>query len=213
MAYRVTAAMKIKRRLFLGRKAMANLLSFKKQRHYFADKGPYSQSYSFSSSHVWMWQLDHKEGWVLKILCFWTVVLEKTLESPLDCKEMKPVNPKGNQLWIFIGIFKWCWNWSSNTLASWYKKPAHWKRPWCWERWRAGREGDNKGWDGWMASSMQWAWIWANSRRWWLQETCCSPWSCKELDTTEWLNNRMLLLLYTRGYAILFHWFVWIFWL
>ena len=75
----------------------------KKQRQQFADKGPSSQSYGFSGNHVWMWQLDHKEGWVLKNWCFWTVVLGKTLESPLDCKEIKPVNPKGNQSWIFIG--------------------------------------------------------------------------------------------------------------
>ena len=77
----------------------------KKQRHYFADKGPSMnlQSYGFSSGHVWMWQLDHKEGWALKNWCFWTVVLEKTLESPLDCKEIKLVNPKGNHSWIFIG--------------------------------------------------------------------------------------------------------------
>ena len=70
---------------------------------YFANKGPSSQSYGFSSSHVWMWELDHKEGWAPKNWCFWTVVLEKTLESPLDCKEIKPVNPKGNQSWIFVG--------------------------------------------------------------------------------------------------------------
>ena len=75
----------------------------KKQRHYFANKGPHSQSYGFSSSHVWIWELDHKEGWMLKNWCFWTVVLEKTLESSLNCKEIKPVNPKGNQSWIFIG--------------------------------------------------------------------------------------------------------------
>ena len=75
----------------------------KKQRHYFANKSPYSQSYSFSSSHVWIWELDHKEGWAPVIWCFWTVVLEKTLESPLGCKEIKSVNPKGNQSWIFIG--------------------------------------------------------------------------------------------------------------
>ena len=74
----------------------------KKQRHYFADKGLSSQSYGFSSSHVWMWELDYKETWVPKNWCFWTVVLEKTLESPLGCKEIKPVNPKGNQSWIFI---------------------------------------------------------------------------------------------------------------
>ena len=75
----------------------------KKQRHYFVNKDPYSQSCGFSSSHVWIWELDHKEGQVAKNWCFWTVVLEKTLESPLDSKEIKPVNPKGNQPWIFIG--------------------------------------------------------------------------------------------------------------
>ena len=71
--------------------------------HYFADKGPSSQSYGFSSSHVWMWELDYKESWPPKNWCFWTLVLEKTLESPLDCKEIQPVHPKGNQSWIFIG--------------------------------------------------------------------------------------------------------------
>ena len=74
-----------------------------KQKHYFSNKGPYSQSFGFSGSHVWMWELDHKEGWAPNNSCFWTVVLEKTLESPLDCKEIKAVNPKGNQYWIFIG--------------------------------------------------------------------------------------------------------------
>ena len=74
----------------------------KKQRHYFADKGTSSQSYGFSSSHVWMWELNQKEGWMLKNWCFLIVVLKKTLESPLDCKEIKPVNPKGDQSWIFI---------------------------------------------------------------------------------------------------------------
>ena len=75
----------------------------KKQRHYFANNGPFSSSYGFSSSHVWMWELDYNESWVLKNWCFWTVLLEKTLESPLDCKEIQPVHPKGNQFWIFIG--------------------------------------------------------------------------------------------------------------
>ena len=75
----------------------------KKQRHYFSSKGPSSQSYGFSSSHVWMWELNHKEGWVSKNWCFWTVALEKTLESPLDCKEIKHDTPKGNQSWLFIG--------------------------------------------------------------------------------------------------------------
>ena len=86
----------IKRHLLLGRKAMTNLDSVLKNRHYFADKGPYSKSYGFSSSYVWMWELDRKEGWALKNWCFWTVVLEKTLESPLDCKEIQSVHPKGN---------------------------------------------------------------------------------------------------------------------
>ena len=75
----------------------------KKQRHYFADKGPSSESHGFSTSHIWMWELDYKESRVRKNWCFWTVVLEKTLESPLDCKEIQPVYPKGNQSWIFIG--------------------------------------------------------------------------------------------------------------
>ena len=75
----------------------------KKQRHYFANKGPSSQGYGFSIGHVWMWELDYKESWVLKNWCFWTVVLEKTLESPLDCKEIQSVHPKGDQSWVYIG--------------------------------------------------------------------------------------------------------------
>ena len=75
----------------------------KKQRHYFANKGPSSQRYNFSSSHIGMWELDYKKSWSPKNWCFWTMVLEKTLESPLDYKEIKQVNPKGNQSWIFIG--------------------------------------------------------------------------------------------------------------
>ena len=75
----------------------------KKQRYYFANKGQSSQSYDYSSSHVWMWELDHKGSWALQNWCFWTVLLEKTVESPLDCKGIQPVHPKGNQSWIFIG--------------------------------------------------------------------------------------------------------------
>ena len=93
----------IKRRLLLGRKAMKNRQHIKKQRHYFTSKGPFSQGYDFSSCHVWMWELDYKESWALKNWCFWIVVLEKTLESPLDCKEVQPVHPKGNKSWIFTG--------------------------------------------------------------------------------------------------------------
>ena len=94
----------IKRRLLLGRKVMINLDStLKSRRHYFVNKGPSSQGYGFSSSQVWMWELDYKESLVLKNWCFWTVVLEKTLESPLDCKEIEPVHPKGDQSWMSIG--------------------------------------------------------------------------------------------------------------
>ena len=95
---------KIKRHLLLGRKVMTNLGSIlKKQRHYFANKGPSSQGYGFSSSHVRIWELDYKESWAPKNWYFLTVVLEKTLESPLDCKEIQPVHPKGDQSWVFIG--------------------------------------------------------------------------------------------------------------
>ena len=75
----------------------------KELRYYFANQGPSSKSYGFSSSHVWIWELDYKESWVLKNWCVWTVVLEKTLESPLDCKKIQPIHPKGDQSWIFIG--------------------------------------------------------------------------------------------------------------
>ena len=127
------------------------------------------------------WELDHKESWVLKNWCFWAVVLVKILKSPLDCKE---TNHKGNQSWILGGLDglgrtnrrtdwnwkdwrDWCWSWSSSTLATWCKELTHWKRPWCWERLKARREGYEEGWDGWMASPTQWTWVWSNSRSWW----------------------------------------------
>ena len=99
----VAASMKLKDTCSLEEKLEKPRQHIKKQRHYFADKGPSSQSYRFSNSRVWMWELDHKESWAPKNWCFWTVVLEKTLESPLACKEIQAVHPKGNQSWIFIG--------------------------------------------------------------------------------------------------------------
>ena len=99
----VIAAMILKDACSLEEKLKQTRQHIKKQRHYFASKGPYRHSYGFFISHVWMWELDHKESWALKNWCFWTVVMEKTLESPLDCKEIQPVHPKGNQSWIFIG--------------------------------------------------------------------------------------------------------------
>ena len=107
----------------------------KKQEHYIAHKGLCSQSYGFSSSHVWMWELDHKEGWALKNWCFWIVVLEKTLENPLDCKEIQPVNPKGNQSWIFIGRT----DAEAETLVLWSpdaKSWLIWKDPDAGKDWR-----------------------------------------------------------------------------
>ena len=103
-----------------------------------------------------MWELDYKESWAPKNWCFWTVVLEKTLESPLEWKEIKPVNPKGNQSWIFIG----------RTDAE-AEELTHLKRPWSRKILKARGEGDNRGWDGWMASPTQWTWVWASFRRWW----------------------------------------------
>ena len=129
----------------------------------------------FSSSHVRMWELDHKESWVLKNWCFWTVMLKNPFESPLDCIEIKPVNPSGNQSWIFIGR-TWCWSWSSNTLATWFEILTDWKISWCWERLKAGGAGDDRGSNGWVASPSQWTWVWA------------SPGSCKDSDMTQWLN-------------------------
>ena len=139
---------------------MTNLDSILESRdiHLFANKDPSSQSYGFSSSHVQMWELDQKEGWVQKNRCFLTVVLEKTLESSLESK-IKPINPKGNQPWIFIGKTDAEAEAPVSTLATWCGELTHWKRPLCWERLRARGEGDKRGWDSWMASLSQWTWV------------------------------------------------------
>ena len=185
-----------------------------------------------------MWELDYKENWAPKNWCFWAVVLEKTLESPLDCKEIQPVHPKGNHKGSSLVVqmvkclpamqktqiqslgqedplekemaphsstlaWKILWteepgrlpsmesqrvghDWvtslylyftfngrtvaeaeNSNTLGTWCKELTHWKRPWCWEWLKARREGNGRGWDGWMASPTQWTWVWVNSGSWW----------------------------------------------
>ena len=137
----------IKRHLLLGRKVMTNLDSIlKKQRHYFANKRPSGQGYGFSCGHVWMWELDCEESWGPKNWYFWTVVLEKTLESPLDCKVIQPVHPKGDMSWVFIGRA----DAEAETPILWppHAELTHWKRPWCWEGLGAGGEGDDRGWDG-----------------------------------------------------------------
>ena len=113
-----------------------------------------------------MWELDHKESWAPKNWCFWTVVLEKTLESPLDCKEIQAVHPRGNQSWIFIGRT----DAEAETPVLWppdVEELTHLKRLWCWERLKAGGDRDDRGWDGWMASLTLWTWIWVNSGSWW----------------------------------------------
>ena len=145
----------------------------KKQRHYFAYKG------LFSLSYVWMWKLDYKKSWVLKNWCFWTVVL-KTLESPLNCKEIKPVHPKGNQSWIFIGRanakaeIPILWPPDAKNWLIESRRRSGWQRMrWVgWHHWLNGHEfeqtpGDSEGQGG---------------------LACCSPWGHKESDTTEWLN-------------------------
>ena len=150
------------------------------QRHCFANKGPSSQSYGFSSGHIWMSELDYKENWVLKNWCCWTVVLEKTLETvrPLDWKEIQPVNPKGNQSWIFIGRTEA----EAEIPVLWPPDTKNWllgkDPPWCWERLKAGGEGDDRGWDGWMALPTQWMWVWYH----------------KESDTTEQQNLTEVLM-------------------
>ena len=112
-----------------------------------------------------MWELDCKESCVSKNWCFWTVVLEKTLESPLDCKEIQPVHSEGDQPWVFLWK-DWCW---AETPILWPPHVKSWLtgKDWCWEGLGAGEEGDDQGWDGWMVSLTRWAWVWVNSRSWW----------------------------------------------
>ena len=155
----------------------------KKQRHYFVSKGLSSQSYRFSNSHVWMWELDHKESWAPKNWCFWTVVLEKTLENPLDCKKIQPVHPKGNQSWIFTGRT----DAKAETPILWPPDGKNWL--WCGERLKARGEGDDRGWDGWQhwlnGHEFEQALVVGDGQG---SLACCSPWGHKEADTTEWLD-------------------------
>ena len=161
---------------------------FKKQIHYFADKGPSNQSYDVSSSHVWIWKLDHKQSWVLKNWCFWTVVL-KTLENPLDCKEIKPVNPRGNQLWIFIGRI----DAEAEAPILWTPDAKNWLtgkdtdagKDWRWEE-KGMTEDEMVGWHHWLSGhEFEQAPRVGDGQG---SLACCSPWGCKESDMTELLN-------------------------
>ena len=136
-----------------------------------------------------MHDLDSEESWALKNWCFWTVVLEKTLESPLDCSELQPVHAKGNQSWIFIGRTE-AEAETPVTLATWCEELTQLKRPWFWERLKMGGERDDRGWDGWMASPTQWTWVCMKSGSWWGTGglVYCDSWGHKETDTTEGLN-------------------------
>ena len=157
------------------------------QRHYFANKGPSSQSHGFSSCHVWMWELDYKESWVPKNWCFWTVVWEKTPESPLDCKEIQPVHPKGNQPRMFIGRT----DAEAETPILWPPDVKSWltgKDPNAGKDWgqeeKGATEDEMVGWHHRL-----------NSRGWTPGAgdgqgdlACCGSWGCKESDMTEQLN-------------------------
>ena len=175
-----------------------------KQRCYFSSKGSFNQSYGFSSSHVWMWELVYKENWALKNWCFWTVVLEKTLESPLDCNETQPVHPKGNQSWVFIGRT----DAEAEMPILWPSDVKSWllgKDPDAGKVWRQEEkgmtEGEMVGWHHWLDGHE-------------FEQTpgvgdgqgnlaYCSPWGCKELDTTEQLNS-------TTKWVFLYSFLLWV---
>ena len=151
----------IKRHLLLGSKAMTNLDSKLNSR----DKGPSGQSYGFSSSHIWMWELDSKESWSLKNWCFWAVVL-KTLESVLDCKEIQPVHHKGDQSWIFIG--RTDAEAETPIFDHLMRRTYSLEKTLMLENIEDRRRWDDREWDGWMAIPTQWKRVWINSRIWWL---------------------------------------------
>ena len=182
----VTVAMKLKDTPW--KKVMTNLDSILKSRHYFANKVPSSQGYGFSSSHVWMWELDCEESWAPKNWCFWTVVLEKTLESPLDCKEIQLVHPKWNQSWIFI----WRTDAEAETPILWPPDVKNWL---IWKDLLLGKiEGRRR--KGWQDEMVGWHHRLNGHEFGWTlgvgdeqgSLACCSLWGCKELDMTEQLN-------------------------
>ena len=135
----------------------------KKQRHYFVNKDLSRQGYGLSSSHVWT--VDCEESWALKNWCFWTVGLENTLESPLDCKEIQPVHPKGDQSWVFIGRT----DVEAETPILWPPDVKSW---FIWKDPDAGKDWgqEDRRWDGWMASPTWWTWVWVDSGSWWRTE-------------------------------------------
>ena len=149
---------------------MTNLDSISKSRA-IAYKDPSIQSYDFSNTHVWIWELDNKKGWEPKSDAFELWCWRRLLIFPWTARRtsqsiLKEILSNIQEV-LNIHWRVWYWSWSCNTLATWCKELTHWKRPWFRERLKAGREGDDKGWDDWMASPTQWTWVWANSGRWW----------------------------------------------
>ena len=173
------------------KKSLTNLGSILKSRDItLPKKGLYSQSYSFSSSHVWMWELDHKEGWAPKNLCFWTVLLEKTVESPLDCKEIQPVNPKGNKSWIFIGRtdaeVETPVLWPPDAKNCLMGKEPEAGKDWGQEEKRV-TEDEMVGWHH-QLNGHEFEQTPGDSEGQG-SLSCYSPWGCKQLDKTEQQNN------------------------
>ena len=199
----------IKRHLLLGGKKGYNKprQHIKKQIHYFVNKSLSSQGYGFSSSHIWMWELDYKESWVPKNWCFWTVVLKKTVESPLDCKEIQPVHPKGSQSWLFTGRMDAeaeipiLWlpdeNWSIG-------KDPNAGKDWRWEE-KGMTEDKMVGWHHQLnGREFEQAPVVSDGRG---RLACCIPQGCKELDMTEWrkwteLNWKKMWYTYTMEYFL-----------
>ena len=179
---------KIKRCLPLGRKAMTNLDSILKSRDITLPTQVYlvkAMGFPVVMYGYESWTIKKAECWRIDVfeLQYW----RRLLSVPCTARISNQFSRKSV---LNIHWKDWCWNWNSNTLATWWEELTHWKRPWCWARLRAGGKGGDRGWDGWMASPTQWTWVWASSRSGDGQGilACCSPWGRKKLDMTEWLN-------------------------
>ena len=137
---------------------------FKKQRHYFADKCPSNQSYSFSSESWTVKKVEHQRTYVFELWCWRRLLRVPWTAMWSNQSILGEISPRCSLEGLML-------SWNSNTLATWCEELTHWKRPWCWERLKGGGEGDVRGWDGWMASPTQWTWVWINSRSlWWTRK-------------------------------------------
>ena len=179
----------IKTHLLLGRKVMTNLGSILKSRDITCQQRSIS-------SRVWFFRwscMDVRDRLWRKLRAEKLMLLNCGVgEDSWESLELQgdSTSPSWRRSVLGIHWTGWCWSWNSNSLATWCEELTHWKRPWCWEGLGSGGEGDDRGWDGWMASPTQWAWVWVNSGSWWWTGglACCDSWGLKESDTTEWLN-------------------------